>query len=252
MEEYTGSASKGTILFYPKNSLDTYYAPKNDKVPDIQKGPVFSLFVVSVAVGQKHTERTPAHIALVNESGQIVRNIYVKPDLPVVSYLTPLTGIDEELVTKYGIFRETAFGLISEVLCPDAVLVGHRLKRDVKALGLKKGKHYHKIVNVNEVWRVWNPNFQMYTRFPIDHLIKTVLNVPYEANAASLAVNCMQLWKYYLWCRTPSQEWRLLLLSRQIVEYPRMESYAARVRSLEGVCLGAQRACICKTENNLR
>jgi len=239
-----------TILFYPKNSLDTYKPPNNDKLPDLPKGRVFSLSVGWVAIGQKHTERAPAHIALVNECGQIVRNIYVKPDKPVVSYLTPLTAINEEMVTKYGLLWNTAFGLITEVLCPDAVLVGHHLERVVKALGLKKGKHYQKIVNLNELWRVWNPNFQMYTRFPIDHLIKTVLNIPYVPNVVFVAENCIKLWKYYIWCRTPSQKWRLLLVSRQIIEAPRIGSYATRVRSLEGVCLGAKRACFCKTEKN--
>jgi len=238
-------------LFYPKNSLDTYNPPKKDKLPEIPKGPVFSLHVGWVAIGKKHTDRAPAHIALVDEWGHIVRNIYVRPKKPVVSYLTPISSIDEELVKKWGLMQERAFSLIKEALCPTVILVGHCPRSDIEAIGLKKGKHYQKIFDLNILWQVWNPTFQIYTRFAIDHLVKAVLNVPYEPNSVSQALNCVRLWNYYLWCRTPSHHWRLRMLRRHIIESPRVENYAARMKTLEGVCLGAKRACVCSCSSKV-
>jgi len=232
-------------LFYPRHSLDTYIAPKNEKLPVLPKGPVFSLFVGYVATGQKHTDRTPAHIALVNEWANIVRNIYIRPKKRVVSYLTPLTRIDEGILKKYGLKEKRALALIKEALCPDVILVGHCPLHSIEALGLKKGKHYRKILDLNGLWQVWNPTFKMYTRFSIEHLVKTVLNVPYDPNAVSQAINCVRLWNYYSWCRTPTHQWRLRMLRRHIIEAPRVESYSGRMKSCDGVCLGAKRACVC-------
>jgi len=232
-------------LFYPRNSLDTYIPPENEKLPVLPKGPVFSLHVGYVATGQKHSDRTPAHIALVNEWSNIVRNIYIRPKQRIVSYLTPLTRIDEDILNKYGLKEQRAFGLIKEALCPDVILIGHCPWPNVEALGLKKGKHYRKILDLNVLWQVWNPTFKMYTRFSIEHLVKTVLNVPYDPNAVSQAINCVRLWNYYSWCRTPTHQWRLRMLRRHIIEAPRVESYSGRVKCLDGVCLGAKRACVC-------
>jgi len=232
-------------LFYPRKCLDIYTPPKKEKLPALPEGPVFSLHVGYVATGQKHTHRTPAHIALVNEWAHVVRNIYIRPKKRVVSYLTPFTGIGEEIVSKYGLKQKRAVALIKEALCPDAILIGHFPGPNIKALGLKEGKHYRTILDMNALWQVWNPTFKMYTRFSTEHLVKTILNLPYDPNAVSQAINCVRIWNYYTWCRSPGHPWRLCMLRRHIIEAPRVESYAGRVKSFEGVCLGAKRACIC-------
>jgi len=87
-------------LYYPTYKMDTYLPPKNEKLPVMPEGPIFSLHVTWVATGKKHTDRTPAHIVLVNEWGHIIRNIYIRPKQKVVSYLTPLTIINEQMVNE--------------------------------------------------------------------------------------------------------------------------------------------------------
>jgi len=234
--------------FYPTNNLDAYNPPKKHKLPEIPQGPVYSLKVGYVATGRSHTDRTVAHIALVNQNNQVIQNLYIKQTQPVVSYLTPLTNLDEQCLKEFGIDRERAFAVIQGALRPDTILVGHRPGPDIKALGLIKGMHYRKIVDLNKVWQVWNPSFQTYTRFTMDHLTKTVLNIqnPSEAaNAVYHARNCVQLWNNYLWCREPSREENLQMLRRHIIESPRIPSYAAQVKTHDGVCLGAKRACVC-------
>ena len=59
------------------------------------KGPVFSVDVECVAVGKTHQneDRYPAKFALVDEAGRPICTCLIKPEKPVVSYLTPLTGL---------------------------------------------------------------------------------------------------------------------------------------------------------------
>ena len=52
----------------------------------------FSVDVECVATAKTHNARAVAQISLVDQYERIMLNIYVKPELPVVSYLTPLTG----------------------------------------------------------------------------------------------------------------------------------------------------------------
>ena len=52
----------------------------------------YSIDVECVATAKTHNARAVAQISLVDEYEQVLLNLYVKPDLPVVSYLTPLTG----------------------------------------------------------------------------------------------------------------------------------------------------------------
>jgi len=216
-----------------------------EKLPHMAKGPVFSLCIGWVATGQKHYDRTPAQVALVNALGTIVRNIYVKPDKTVVSYLTPITNIDEEVVAKYGFQPETAFELVKQALSPDVVLVGYNTKMDIDALGLKRGQHYRKIVDLKKVWQVYNPIYQSYTKFSIDHLIKTVLEDRHEPDAVSQAINYVKLWNYYQRCRMPDHKGRLNAKGKEILESPRLKTRTEKLIMWEGVCLGAKRACVC-------
>jgi RNA exonuclease 4 len=80
----------------------------------------FSIDVEAVATGVGHHDRSVAQISLIDQYEQVgfnnargphsgkffmpfpivqpVLNAYVKPDLPVVSYLTALTGLTEQTI----------------------------------------------------------------------------------------------------------------------------------------------------------
>lgn len=60
--------------------------------PAQQRMAYYSLDVECVATAKTHNARAVAQFSLVDQYEQVILNIYVKPDLPVVSYLTPLTG----------------------------------------------------------------------------------------------------------------------------------------------------------------
>lgn len=59
--------------------------------------------------GPTHLDRSVAQIAVVDQYERLVLNVYVKPDQPVFSYLTALTGI-----TKVGVTQD---------LCPPRPLL---------------------------------------------------------------------------------------------------------------------------------
>ena len=54
---------------------------------------VYSIVVECVATGKRHCDRDVARIAIVNSLCEVIYSSFVKPFLPIVSYLTPLTGL---------------------------------------------------------------------------------------------------------------------------------------------------------------
>lgn len=64
---------------------------------------VFSIDVECVATGIQHNARSVAQVALVDEWCRPIYNAYIKQEQPVVSYLTPLTGITKEVLEEHGL-----------------------------------------------------------------------------------------------------------------------------------------------------
>ena len=65
---------------------------------------VVSIDVECVANGTTHNDRAVAQIAIVDaRTEQTLLNVYVKQEKPVVSYLTPLTGLTEQLLAERGV-----------------------------------------------------------------------------------------------------------------------------------------------------
>lgn len=50
-----------------------------------------------------HNARAVGQISLVDEHERVLANLYVRPDQPVVSYLTPLTGLTAALLSQHGV-----------------------------------------------------------------------------------------------------------------------------------------------------
>jgi DNA polymerase III epsilon subunit-like protein len=65
--------------------------------------PLFSIDVECVATGVQHNARAIAHIAVVDEWSRPVFNVYIKPDQPILSYITELTGLTAELLDTHGL-----------------------------------------------------------------------------------------------------------------------------------------------------
>jgi hypothetical protein len=65
--------------------------------------PVFSIDVECVATGIQHNARSIAQVALVDEWSRPMFNVFIKQDVPVVSYIEPLTGLNKEILDQYGL-----------------------------------------------------------------------------------------------------------------------------------------------------
>lgn len=65
--------------------------------------PVYSVDVECVATGVQHNARSIAQVALVDEWSRLVFSVYVKQDIPVVSHITELTGLTQEVLDANGI-----------------------------------------------------------------------------------------------------------------------------------------------------
>ena len=101
--------------------------------------PVYSIDVECIASGVQHHDRATAQIALVGADCSVVLDLVIKPDGPVVSYLTPLTGLTKELVDEKGLPLADALAQLRKALPPAAVLVGQNILKDVEWLGLQQG-----------------------------------------------------------------------------------------------------------------
>lgn len=64
--------------------------------------PVYSIDVECVATSIQHNARSIAQVALVDEWSRPVFNVVIKQDVPVASYITPLTGLTKEILDAHG------------------------------------------------------------------------------------------------------------------------------------------------------
>jgi RNA exonuclease 4 len=108
-------------------------APRHSAAPlpvviDLPQGTmVYSIDVECVATGTLHNDRSIAQISLVDGASNVLANLYVKPDVPVVSHLTPLTGVTAELLDERGSTLEAALSELRRRLPPNSVLVGQNI-----------------------------------------------------------------------------------------------------------------------------
>jgi len=219
-----------------------------NQIPPIPfKNPYFSIDVECVATGHDHNSRAVAQVSLVNQYEQAILNLYVKPDKPVVSYLTPLTGITKELLEQYGIPLEEAVKALKANLPTNSILVGQSIGQDVTWLGLKEGVDFAGLQDLAGLYRVWNPQFKSWSVFGQDQVAKVLLqwgSDPAGHNALMDAIKSIRLFNHYHLLRSqgegPWQQAQQALLTAEP-----SPSFAKRNPVFEGVCMGNRRQCSC-------
>jgi DNA polymerase III epsilon subunit-like protein len=135
-------------------------APRNP-YPVPPAGPVYSVDVECVATGPGHNDRSPGEIALVDEKGRAVFHRYVAVDVPVVSYLTELTGLT---AAKIAAAKDSEVSSLSSaiedlrrVLPGNAVLVGSSIESDIRWLGLEAGRDFAHAVDLTKLFECYSP-----------------------------------------------------------------------------------------------
>ena len=138
----------------------------------------FSIDVECVATGVEHNARAVAQIALVDQFERCLLNVFVKPPegATVHSYLTPLTGLTKELIEAHGVPLPEAIQRLRAALPTHAVLVGQNIAKDVQWLNLVEGTDFAGMLDLAGLWRVWNAQYNSWSVFGQDHLVKTLLD----------------------------------------------------------------------------
>ena len=211
--------------------------------------PAFALDVECVATGYTHLDRAVAQIGVVDLDMRVMLNIYVKPSKPVVSYLTPLTGITKDLVDAQGTASslEEAVATLRAVLPKNAVVVGHNVSQDATWLNLSTGKDFSSLLDTAALFRVYDTNKKKFTYFGQDHVAAIWLSQvrPPGQNHDALgdAATSMMLLRAYLNVRRDPP--KLAMLRAATLAAPRAPSFAVLNPEFEGVCQGNRRLCQC-------
>jgi len=129
-------------------------ADKALRVPVHPPEDVFSLDVECIAVGQTHekADREPCSLALVDGFGKTVLRQLIRPEKPIVSYLTPFTGLQAgDLDGGRAIGRNRAISELKAKLPSRAILVGQDPQGDVDWMELVAGADFKATVNLADV-----------------------------------------------------------------------------------------------------
>lgn len=204
----------------------------------------YSIDVECVATGPGHNDRAVAHIAMVDEHENVLLNVYVRPPVPVVSYLTGLTGLTPAHL-EGGVRLEDAVMMVRQALPPYAVLVGQSIASDITWLGLRQGEDFEQPIDLSVVYRVFNPKFGSFSFFSLQHEAKMVLGeqMAEPHSAVTDALMSIKLYRKYLELseNKPSLD---AVRERLLSESPE-PSFAKKTPVLDGVCMGNKKACTC-------
>ena len=123
-----------------------------------------SVDVEAVASGPGHKDRVPAWVAVVDGSGATILDRIISVDT-IFSPLTMVTGLTLEDIKTRGAELTEVLAAVRAELGSDVVLVGQNVQSDVDWLGLRPGIDFMRLVDLSEVFKVWNPRFSRWDRF---------------------------------------------------------------------------------------
>lgn len=207
--------------------------------------PYYCIDIECVATGHTHNDHAVGQVALVDAQERVVQNIYVRPETPIVSYLTPLSGLTKELLDEKGVSLENAVTAVRRHLPPSAILVGQGIRQDAGWLGLKEGVDFQSTVDLVDIFKAWDRRYGNYHISSLQHLCKCILGIQPDGrphDAAEDAVRSMQLFKFYLQFHENSNIWEKTL--HKLLTTPPPTSFRKLYPIFEGVCMGGRR-CRC-------
>lgn len=133
-----------------------------------------SIDVECVATGRSHNAREVCSVAVVDTKENVLLLKKVKPKSPVMSYLTPLTGLRQGDLED----AESLSDVIHEVkalLGPEVVLVGQGIQSDITWLELKQGTDYASAIDLGVMFKAYNSRYRNYSFFSLSHEANTLI-----------------------------------------------------------------------------
>ncbi|RHY48721.1 hypothetical protein DYB38_005675 [Aphanomyces astaci] len=201
-------------------------------------GPFFSVDVECVATGTGYGDRDVARIAVVDENEVTLFDSYVKPDKPIVSYLTQLTGITAEHLNAANSLADVMADL-KKVLPSQCVLVGQSVDKDAHWLGLQPAVDFRVLFNVADLFRVPTTSKSYnYRYFSLRHVAKYLLEATIQESDHDPvvdAVYAMKIFKRFRYLHESSGHRQAVL--QTLLKTPRTPSFAERFPVLDGVLM---------------
>uniref|UniRef100_A0A7S2AX29 Exonuclease domain-containing protein n=1 Tax=Alexandrium andersonii TaxID=327968 RepID=A0A7S2AX29_9DINO len=219
-----------------------------EEVPDYPLERIFSIDVECVAVGRTHelTSRAPCSVALVDGRGEVLYSTAMRPDVPIVSYLTPITGMtarDLEAGVSFG----TAVTEVRRRLPKDAVLVGQKLDSDIAWLQLIPGEDFAVSIDIAEIFRGFNQRYGNFVFHSLQHEAQVLLGKSPPQDAHDPAWDAQASVELYIKAKGASpgdlDEMRQLLIRiRPTPSIAKRYNYV-----LDGVCMAKfmPKLCVC-------
>lgn len=177
---------------------------------------------------------------------QVILDLFVKPEKPVVSYLTALTGLTKEAVDAKGLPLAAAVEQLKSCLPASAVLVGQNILQDVQWLGLREGVDFQSCMDLAGLYRVWNTKYNSWTVFGQDHVATVLLGWNLQDmshNAAFDALKSIKLFNLYQQMQQDPAGWQRA--QQALLDAPPTLSFAKQNPSYEGEAVFDVGPCCC-------
>ena len=127
-----------------------------------------SVDVECVATGVRHDARDVCLVAVVNGNERVLLSKKVKPDKPIVSHLTPITGVRRGDLDD-GEKLSDVIAEVKALLGYNVVLVGQGIQSDIEWLNLHQGVDYAEAVNVADMFKTYNIHYGNYYYYSLSH-----------------------------------------------------------------------------------
>ncbi|GBG25487.1 PAB-dependent polyA-specific ribonuclease subunit PAN2 [Hondaea fermentalgiana] len=112
-----------------------------------------SIDVECIATGRTSADRAVARVALVDGDENVLMDALVRPKEKIVSYLTPLTGLEPGSLDDAPSLEEVRAELI-KLLPKNAVIVGQAIQHDLDWLRLEEGTHFASSFDIGQLFRM--------------------------------------------------------------------------------------------------
>jgi len=217
-------------------------------VPNWPDDKVFSIDVECVSVGTTHEtcSRSPCSVALVDCHCNVLFQAVIKPNVPVLSYLTPITGYKAEDL-ECGMRLEEAQRLLKSKFPSDAVLIGQHPDGDIEWMQLQRGRDYACSFDISEVFKGFNHRFGTTSYHSLQHEAEVLLQKRSESGPHDPVWDAQASIELYRLARAASpqqvQEFRQRLINvRPAPSIAKQLDY-----KYEGVCMAKfmPNRCIC-------